>query len=444
VFAFVNVVRDVGPVCAWVNLAARTVTFSQPLFVDDNDTSLPDPEHGYLADYDYSASPTVTASAPFAAVVALAETGTIPGSGAATQTAVLAAARATDNSYEIASYLRVDTDNASLLPASATILNARITLYTTTDTATGTANQPGFLRVGGWGNSGSTGGSLRGGATWSPDNILGGNAPISLGSVPRVNYVTEPLTVTADLAVDWLGIESLLPGRMRTGEVGFKLANPNDADYNSASAPLFVGTGANVPYFEVDYQIRDFIPRYPIETAPLIDAAKRRVFVYLSNYVFCVQYGSDIPGTQSQETRWVGASATANQNAAYHATWLVKSVGSIGARDGGNYVRNRTSAVLNFNLQNIFAINHGAANTSVDLAISKIFLNNTFGDSDQEDWPPILSTTEADTLVAGATPIASSAASRFMLIDPFAARVRGGDLLFYLAGTGRVYRVGTE
>ncbi|MEB3197497.1 MAG: NHL repeat-containing protein, partial [Candidatus Sericytochromatia bacterium] len=54
-YAFVNVTRKNGPVCAWINLASDDVWYSRPLYLDDHDTT---DRYGAWFAYDYSASDT--------------------------------------------------------------------------------------------------------------------------------------------------------------------------------------------------------------------------------------------------------------------------------------------------------------------------------------------------------------------------------------------------
>ncbi|MEB3285267.1 MAG: hypothetical protein VKN33_08280 [Candidatus Sericytochromatia bacterium] len=440
IFAFVNVVRDVGPVCAWVNLAERSVTFSEPLFVDDNDTA--SAIYGSLQGYNYGAPATAntTATAALDAAITLAISGSIPEAGdpATVATPLSAAFKTTTPNHEIRSYFHVDLD--TVLPASATIETARIFLYTTPTTATGTINLPGFSRVGGWGTSGSTGAFLRGTSTvWSADNITDSNYPVD-NSATRSAYPFNPDITAVSYIYEWNGLATILPGLMRTGRIGVALTHSDTpAPYGEAAAPQFEGQGAaDAPYFSVTYFVRSNIPNYPVETAPIIDASNRRVFVYLSNYVYALRYNA--------QANWNGGSTTPTTQ--YQATRLARTTGAREA--GGAYVQNRISLAPGFNLSNAYAVSHGLSGSDYHVGVSKIALDDSqFGSSDlaiDEPGSPLLllATNATNTLVVGNTPIASSSGGRFLLIDPFSSQTAGGDLLFTLEGTGRIYRVGTQ
>jgi hypothetical protein len=417
-----------------VNLSERSVTFSEPCFIDD--TNIGNLDFGALQAYEYAGS-NGQASAPLAAALALETAGaSIPG-GIATQATPLVAAQ--DGSYTVRSFLRVGTD---ILPASATIISASVRLTTTATTATGTLVMPGFLRLGGWNDTGSTGGNLRNtNDLWGLETLTAFNRPVFGEQALRLDYATSPLTFTTSQEIEWTGLLRLLPGPMKTGEVGLKLVRPDENSAPYDTAPKFQGTGdANAPYVVFNYEVRNSIPAYAFETPPIIDAIGQRVFVNVSNYVFCLRYGS--------KDRWTGGFSPARPSGDEWqvGTYQVTRMGFYGARSPatvGAYVRNRTAAALNYNRSALYAVSHYPIGGSFELGISKLGTGN-FGGTNNETPYALLATDESNTLVSGTNPIASSAACSFMLIDPFSARAAGGDLLFTLAGTNRIYRVGTE
>ncbi|MEB3198276.1 MAG: hypothetical protein VKP62_13830, partial [Candidatus Sericytochromatia bacterium] len=462
--AFVSVTRDVGPVCAWVNLAERSVLFSPPLFVDDTaggNAAL----WGELDSYGYTyaagqnnvlASISLGVSANGDAVALAIEGTNIPSTSNATQVTPLGAAKSGSGST-VHSFFKFDTDQ--IATTGAVFDEAYVYLTTTSGSPTDSDTPaPWLYRAGGWGESGGTGDRWRGSATiWtsnSGNSLTSSNYPwvvsAETASPAMVENSATNIAVTVSSSIRWL-VNSVLPAPFRVGSVGLALAlQPGDnIPWNNSKAPQFQGRSDSAPpYLRVQYDVVQDRPAYAPETSPLVDATRQRVFVYNSNYLFALSYASP--------DSWLGNSSASLIQPTYQVAFLGRP-GQTGARDsGGNYVRNRTTPVPAFDFSSIYLLSHGPNGGNFDLAMSKITPNTNSANAalgDQErakDTQNVvasttLSTTATGTLLVNSSPVATSTASRYMLIDPFSnLSSKGGELLFGLSGTSRVYRIGTD
>jgi hypothetical protein len=224
----------------------------------------------------------------------------------------------------------------------------------------------------------------------------------------------------------------------------------------SGNAPRFRGTGdadaPRRPKLEVDWEKPTSIPDFPVETGPILDASRKRVYVYVSNFLFALKY--DEPARWSDT--YHDASFSFSAQTTYQAAFLGRSTGARDQNDSNAFIRNRTTPAAAFNMSAIYVLSRGKGSSQHELAVSKLTPAtsgtlpgaNPFGLAQGDkaaDVANAISTTENNTLTSGTTEVVNPDGSRFMLIDPYHKIFeKGGDLYFGIKDPRQVYRIGTD
>jgi hypothetical protein len=471
--AFVNVTRGPGPVCAWIDLRQKTVTFSRPLFLDDNDTANDEELYGDIVDYAYD----VTASGTDTTInvsdaVSVADTagGTLSGSDAYVATPLSPSTGGIPGGTGGSDvFFRFDTGS---LDAAARIKEARLQLVHDPVAST-TITPPVVARVGGYDANGSTGWYPRSGGgassawTRTSTNPLGpGTSPVLYNRAPARAldlYTGGTFTFGLNGVYTWR-ITDLLVGPVPTTYNAFALTyDTGTANWGNGStdAPRFEPVGATgQPKLLVDWEKSASIPSFPVETGPILDATRKRVYVYVSNFLFALKY--DEPARWSDT--YHDASFNFAPNTTYQASFLGRTTGARDQNDGNAFIRNKTTPAVAFDMSAIYVLSRGKGLSTHELAVSKITPAtggslpgaNPFGLSVgdkgvDKDAGKEISTTVNNSLTSGTTEIANPDGSRFMLIDPYSnifgsgyALGKGGDLYFGIKDPRQIYRIGTD
>ncbi|MEB3222482.1 MAG: hypothetical protein VKS61_10425 [Candidatus Sericytochromatia bacterium] len=454
--AFVNVTRASGPACAWIDLARRTVTFSQPLFLDDQATD----DFGELKAYGYdvSASTTTTitvegtSTTGYSLSVADTSGATFPANSLNyLATKLLPSTDFLDNGGGGSNaFFRVNTSG---LPASDVITDAELELrsiLTRSNTRT-----PAIWRVGGLDASGSTGRLARATSTlWDTGtNVLTTDtAPVIFDAVyeNRQGFTAgsglfgSTTTFTATNNFQWQVLDAL-PAPTPVDHVAFAMRySDGDTDPTYYGAPEFQAGSAYYPRLRVRHRTVANRPSFPVETAPLIDATRRRVFVYVSNVLFCLKF--------NDPTAWMDGDG-GDSHTGYQVAYLARDTATAkyGARNAsGAYYRNKTSPAPAFDLSNIHVLSqaYDSGASTWQVALSKVKPDRSsstraaddLGGADRDE-----ARLSGKELVVSGASVASPYGARSLLIDPYGnILTKGGDLYVGLADPNRVYRYGTD
>jgi hypothetical protein len=503
VYAFVSVLRDSGPTCAWVNLVARTVTFSRPTFLDDNDFSSTKEVYGNVHEYDYNDGAATDlvikadASAGGDAVTCVEASGdTLPGSGSPTTpffTTMLtpASTGATPSNGGARAFFRFESTS---LPNKAVITGAKLTL---TADATVTTYPPRVYRVGSTAANGSgTDGIYQRGTTskWTatstnqldagthpvlfdqarPDAMTGGSVSSTTTFTAGSSYVFDvtPLLGGPIKQQHWafaLGYEGLPAGHTVVYPGGGTVSG------NNYAAPQFRnprdGSNANVPTLTITYRtLTNAPPTLPPNVTPIIDATRKRVYCYDNNYMFCLNYTN--ARTWSDTTR-SDLNTSGSPHMGYQAAYWGRTEGAAGT---GSISFHRTWAnpAVAYDLSSLYVISRaqrGGGASNGEIAVSRIQPNRTGDQTTGLDLggtyatasgadrgtadtsTPVCTVQNAGdagigTLGNGTNPFPlANVLSRHQLIDPYSnVFSTGGDLYFGLeAQTENVLvRLGTE
>jgi hypothetical protein len=451
--AFVNVTRASGPACAWIDLARRTVTFSQPLFLDDQAGD----DYGDLEAYGYnvSASGTTSIDVNGTSGRALSVADTVGSTFALGNLAHLASRLLPCTDFLNGEgggsnvFFRVDT---SSLSAAAVLTDAELELASR---QTRTVAPPSIFRVGGLDATGSTGRFKRGTTTlWdtSGNALNPSTAPMIFdatyenrqGFTAGGGLFASPTTFTASNSFRWRVLDAL-PAPTPVEQVAFALRyDDSETDPTYYSAPEFEPGSADYPTLRLQHRTIANRPSFPVETAPILDATRRRVYVYVSNVLFCLKF--------NDPTAWMDADA-ADSHTGYQVAYLARNTATarFGARDAtGAYYRNKVTPVPAFDGSNLHVLSqaYDAGTSSWDVALSKIKPNRTgsgraaddLGGSDRDE-----ARTAGKELPVSGGQVGSSQGARYLLIDPYSnILTKGGDLYVSLSNPNRVYRYGTD
>ncbi|MEB3328328.1 MAG: hypothetical protein VKQ33_03750 [Candidatus Sericytochromatia bacterium] len=453
--AFVNVTRASGPACAWVDLARRTVTFSQPLFLDDQAGD----DFGELKAYGYdvSASGTteieVDGTSGRALSVADTSGSTFPppaGGQAYLAAKLLPCTDFLDgNGGGSNVFFRVDTSG---LASGAVLTEAELELYSTQTRAVA---PPAIYRVAGLDATGSTGRFKRGTTTlWdtSTNALDPGTAPVIFdathenrqGFTAGGGLFAASTTFTATNLYQWRVLDAL-PAPTPVGQVAFALRYSDaETSPNYYGAPEFEPGSSDYPLLRLQHRTVANRPSFPVETAPILDATRKRVYVYVSNVLFCLKF--DDP------TAWMDADA-ADSHTGYQVAYLARDAATarFGARDaGGAFYRNKVTPVPAFDVSSVHVLSqaYDGGTSSWDVALSKIKPDRATSGRAADD----LGGSDLDQagiagkeLPVSGGQVASPYGARFLLIDPYSnLQTKGGDLYVSLGNPNRVYRYGTD
>jgi hypothetical protein len=206
----------------------------------------------------------------------------------------------------------------------------------------------------------------------------------------------------------------------------------------------------------IDREVLANVPDHPVETGPIIDANRQRVYVYNNNYLYCLKYIN--PGVWS-DTAYSSYTPTGTKHTSYQAAYMARpgEVGPRDANDSNKFVRNKVTPAPAFDFSSLYVVSHGRRSPSgYHVAISRIqpsrvgalATTNDLGGTDlATDTASAnrLSTTVANSLASGAGGFGTSPyGSRVMLIDPYSDVLgKGGDLYLGFSDSMRVYRIGT-
>jgi hypothetical protein len=497
VFAFVNVVRDSGPTCAWVNLVSRTVNFSRPSFLDDNDTSSTKEVYGNPHEYGYAFGAATDldikadASSGGDAVTTVITSGdTLPGGNPFFISRLIPSTTgATGSNGGTRAFLRFTSTS---LPNKAIITGAKLTLRAA---ETVTTYPPRVYRVGSTAaNGGGTDGIYQRGTTntWTATttNQLDANTQPVLFNEARTDAMTggsvsSTTTFTSGNAYTF-DVTPLLGGPVKQSQWAFALGYDGlptghtvvypggTVSGTNYPAPEFHnprdGTNANVPVLTITYKtLTNAPPSRPPTTTPIIDAMRKRVYCYDNNYLFCYNFTNVTTWTDTTRT---DLNASGTPHTGYQAAYWGRTEGANGATVG--FHRSWANPAVAYDLSSIYAFSRaqrGGGGSNGDIALSRIRpdrsgnmttgfdIGGTYSpaagaDRGTADASTPVCTVQnpgdpgAGTLGNGTNPFPlANVISRHMLIDPYTnVFTTGGDLYFGLQAQSEnvLVRIGTE
>ncbi|MEB3329613.1 MAG: hypothetical protein VKQ33_10310 [Candidatus Sericytochromatia bacterium] len=497
VHAFVNVVRDSGPTCAWVNLVARTVNFSRPLFLDDSDTSSTREVFGNPHEYGYAFGSTTDleikadASSGGDGVTTVTTSGdTLPGGYPFFINRLIPATTgATGSGGATRAFLRFSSTS---LPNKAIITGATLTL---TAAETVTTYPPRVYRVGSTAANGAgTDGVYQRGTTntWTATttNQLDADTQPVLFNEARAEAMTggstaSTTTFTAGSTYTF-DVTPLLGGPIKQRQWAFALAYEGLPAGHSVvypggtvsgtnyAAPEFYnprdGSNANVPKLTITYKtLTETPPSQAPTTHPIIDATRKRVYCYDNNYLFCLNFTSVMTWTDTTRT---DLNTSGTPHTGYQAAYWGRTEGAAGNNVG--FHRTWTNPAVAYDFSSIYVLSRaqrGGGSSNGEIALSRIQpdrtgnqttgldLGGTYSPAAGADRgtadssSPVCTVANAGdpgagTLGNGTNPFPlANVVSRYMLIDPYSnVFTTGGDLYLGLqAQTENVLvRLGTE
>ncbi|MEB3221112.1 MAG: hypothetical protein VKS61_03445, partial [Candidatus Sericytochromatia bacterium] len=236
-----------------------------------------------------------------------------------------------------------------------------------------------------------------------------------------------------------------LPAPTPVDHVAFSLRYGDaETGSNYGSAAAFQSGSSHYPRLWVRYRTVASRPSFPVETAPLIDATRKRVFVYVSNVLFCLKF--------NDATAWMDGDG-GDSHTGYQVAYLARDTATAkyGARNAsGVYYRNKTSPVPAFDLSNIHVLSqaYDSSAGTWQVALSKVKPNRSastraaddLGGADRDE-----ARLSGKELVVSGASVVSPYGARTLLIDPYSNLLtKGGDLYVGLADPNRVYRYGTD
>ncbi|MEB3221114.1 MAG: hypothetical protein VKS61_03455 [Candidatus Sericytochromatia bacterium] len=477
-YAFVNVTRGAGPACAWVDLARRTVVFSKPLYLDENDSGANPQVYGKLADYNFNESTLGAtheidlkngASTGRAKTVATASTGDLDGVTAGTQqflgNSLQASASGVTNGGGSTVYFRAD---ASGLASTAVLTDAEVVL-TADAVRTGVA-PPRFHAVGGVNANGATGYYQRGTTTvWdtASNQLSAANAPTVFDATYVNNpplqgfsnansaYVT-PTNFALNTTYSWRVLDALA-GPVQMDRLAFAMKDPGTYGTGTGDAAVF--TPASTTTLRLKYDIVNTRPSFVVETAPILDATAKRCYVQVANVLFCLKY--------NDPTAWADAEHGV-KHTGYQALYFGRVVGDkTGTTDGNGgsaFYRNVVTPVASFNFKYIYAMSYKAQGGShFHMALSRVTpgnvqnsgltqrSNDDLGTSDRMS-AAVARTDSSDTFGDGSGQRDSYLGARTMMVSPYDnIATTGGDLYVSMSDNDDnaadfpfLYRFGTQ
>lgn len=456
-YAFVNITRASGPACAMIDLARKRVTLSPPLYLDEFDSA--DAVRGSLNDYDYqvaSSNTTVLSLTSGNAVTVATDTaGDLDSGTAGTQNFLGNRLQAASTGVPSTVYLRAD---ASSIASTAVFNDAEVRLAAL-ETRT-TAGVPVFYGVGGLDGNGSTGYYQRGSqTTWdTTTNALGpANAPTLYqatieNSPPRKGfsesnaaYGATTQVFTADTTYTWRVLDALAgPTQMDRLALGMRTTGNYGTGANDTPSFSTSATAA----LAIQHEIRTHRPNFPVETAPIIDSLSRRVYVLVSNVLFCLKY--------NDEAAWSDTEYNAT-HVNYQALQFGRTYSSAddGTKDSSNvFYRNKVTPAAAFDFSYVFGTSYKSQGSNWHFAISRVQpgrlgssgtrTTDDLGSSDLMATNSINS--DGDNQIVSGT-LSSPESGRFMLISPYDnVFTTGGDLFmtFTNAGGAKMVRFGAS
>lgn len=498
VYAFVHLLRDSGPAVAWVNLIARTVTFSRPLFVDEADGDATRAVYGTAHQYAYSQSGTTTVSVKADATdgdavnVCANSSDTLPGTGGLTYranplspaTTNLSGTAGSPTGGATRSYLRFTVPGASSLLTSSKVVITEATLQLEAS-GTITSYPPRIYRVGSFANGDTSGGFLRNTTTAWTGNATAPPGPTTTpvlfeegrASITGTSGHQTPWTFADGTAYTY-DVTSLIGGPVRHSRYAFALGygslpagksvywpdGPGTPDgTNTYPAPQFKNprtNSASAPTLSLTYRTLtsgNGVPTEPPTTTPVVDAPRKRLYVFDNNYMFCANFHSPMAFSDTARTATYNSAGT--MYTTYQAAYWGRGAGSY---DDGAYMRAQANAAPAFDLSAIYVLSR-AIRTSGDaeLAVSRITPSRTgaletnldLGGSDRAASDTVnatkVSTDRSNTLTDGTTEANDPPdLCRYPLISPYGnVGTTGGDLYFTFTETGGggvFVRLGTE
>jgi hypothetical protein len=452
IYAFVSA----GAGCAWINLHDTSITRSQGLRIDDNDNGR---KFGFLLDYNYSNTGTTvylaardggnintdTTSAPANRILPNYTTNW------SNDYIVPAESNVYDDGTQAAggpvlSYLRFQDTVAR--PAGSIVNSATLTLSPFADQS---CRVPEVKLTEPYYKSTATLWASNGLTTANRPTVTGGNIGVYLsggvngsGNVPykdNKRYVWDvtsafntPMTHYA-LSMNYNagGDAVLWPWGPYNGATGTKGKSKKAYQVDSVmfrnnplNANPAAGTAADTrPLLTLQISAAT-LPTPSIETPPVIDALRKKVYVFYTNALYELDF--------AQPSYWSDTDSTGAKHTLFNLAHYGDTANGGGGAFNGNtkFVGNFTAPVVNYNLTSLYAVSRYpapdvAAPTTWNYALSKFNL-------------PLSSA--ANRLVAGSPTFTglNPEASSYMLVDPFTnAGTTGGNVYFAL-GNGRVYQ----
>jgi hypothetical protein len=444
VYAFVNA----GAACAWINLHDTSVTFSQPLRIDDNEATR---TYGYLKDYAFSTAGTTETLVAVDGGNLNTESPDrpLPGYGAIRSNDVLAPAET--NTYELAgeaaggevkSFLRWASARAH--PLGSVIASATLTLSAAADQACRVpqikATSP-FMRAGD--------------AVWSSDALTNANRPalgpavgrylggvLASGNVVFKRDKPHQWDVTAAfsqpsgayalaLEHDAGGDAVLWPAGPVGGATGKKAKKAYQVEavtfrnnaLNADPAPAKANDDRPLLTLTVSGTV---LPTPTIETPPVIDPYRQHVYVFYTNALYEIDF--------SAPERWSDTDPSGARHTAFALAHHGRSANGGGATFNGKkgFVGNFTAPLVNHDGSAAYVLSRypattGATPSTWHYALSKLTLP--------------LAAAAADPLVAGSPTYTAIGreASHLMLLEPRNKLTRTANL-YYGLGNGRLYQ----
>lgn len=466
IHAFVNA----GSGAAWVNLVTGTIVFSRPLFLDDGETA--SVQQGYLLDYDYQNNPNTYNLPVKDALTVNTQAGPVnlPGVGnyktaselTPAETNMTGAANNPTGGPAVA-YMRWDNTSGTV-PSSEIIQKALLMLKTNASNDNNNFCPPVDVRAtdhkfkGGGGIWSSAGMDLSNRPDVGPVDIsqyIGtlnnkGNVKFSVGSyyswdvtsafanAPAAHFALALQYSASQDIVCWPSgpNQNFAPGN----SFGFKKAPRffnNIADQSTITN--FNPNTESRPVLQVSTS-KATMPTAAIETPPIIDALRKRIYVFYTNAVFSLSYGAE---DQFTDTNYDAA----NSLGAKYTTFAVTRAGNRtinAATYGGTFasqtrfVGNMTAPLLSFDLGSLYVLDRyptavtGTTPTTYRYSLNKIALPIT----------GTVSTTAVTNFQEFTGIPAASEAGAYMTMDFFGGAAAGNHLHFGLAsGANRIFQL---
>ncbi|MEB3283839.1 MAG: hypothetical protein VKN33_00950 [Candidatus Sericytochromatia bacterium] len=370
----------------------------------------------------------------------------------------------TSASTGVRSYLRFNDANYDTLATGSVLTSAQLTLRTNNQT---TSCFP--LRVhplGTFGPDGYNGFYLKNTTTLWPTSgaFTSSNAPdfgaTALGNLPATGTTTTAYNFPANQAYS-LDVTDALAQNVPRQHFAFGLQydgaltgnnnvywrdGPLTANTSGSTTPLFApkfstDAGNTSAVVDASTETRPMLTlRYKqlnnphLEawgTSPIIDVSsgQKRVYCYNTNTLFSLDFNSRKRWT---DTEYSAFSASGSKRTCFERAYLgiSSAPNNGGAKEGANYIRNRSTPVVNFDLDAIYVLSYHPGSTNYDVCVSKFTL------------PLVPGATSAklvsSTVVVNTT---STGGSSYLGIDPFTTNSSTSAGVYVgFQGTERIYR----
>lgn len=450
IYAFVAA----GANCFWLDLHSQKATRSMPLYLDGNDTK----SFGYLHQYNYTNRTTTAPPIHLSdwcairtdhdSVLAGADAGlnkTKEWIAAGEKDAVYG--DGSDAGGPVVCYLRFSTGSST--PSVVKKLTLKLTVE-----AGGWTKMPTFRSC--------DSSFLKGTSTvWDFTSLTNANRPDI--NTTNVGYAVSSHTVNAwgntqlnpGTPVQWDLSEGFTGGASSDYTIVYMYDQAGKVLWRSGEQTGGTGSKADIvegvlfrtpdhdneahrPVIQLSTSVGSF-PSPTIETSPVIDAYRKKVYIFYCNALYEISFGStnDFQDADSATPKTLFNTTRLGRNATVGGVAYAGSAGYATNSDGDKtkFVNNTTAPVFNYNLTYAYMLDRfpsdptQTAPTVWDYGLSKVALPLSSG---------------ADRLVTSVTPPriddVTGSASNFMVIDPFTDSGSTGGNAFFGLGNGRVYQ----